>query len=86
MFSTEINSFIEIFPYCEDDLTKPSVTCIPVVALLILIMSSVLGVKQGLSSLDIWVRKYRAESGNLNSVRLSRVERNLNKKTLQFPL
>ena len=50
------------------------------VALRILIMSWVLGVKEGLSSLDIWVIKYTAESGNLNSVRLSRVERNLNKE------
>ena len=48
----------------------------------ILIMSSVLGVKEELSSLDIWARKYRAESGNLNRVKLSRVERNLNKNTL----
>ena len=49
----------------------------------ILIMSSVLGVKEELSSLDIWVRKYRAESGNLNRVSLSRVERNLNKENLK---
>ena len=45
-------------------------------------MSSELGVKEGPSSLSIWVRKYRAESGNLNRVRLSRVERNLSCKTL----
>ena len=86
MFSTETYLFIYILPHYEDNLTKPIVTCIPVVALRILIMSSVLGVKEGLSSLNIWVRKYTAESGNLNRVRLSRVERNLNKKTLQFPL
>ena len=60
----------------------PSLTWIPVVALRILIMSSELGVKEGPSSLSIWVRKYRAESGNLNRVRLSRVERNLRYKTL----
>ena len=59
----------------------PSLTWIPVVALRILIMSSELGVKEGPSSLSIWVRKYRAESGNLNRVRLSRVERNLRYKT-----
>ena len=58
-------------------------TWIPVVARRILIMSSVLGVKEELSSLDIWVRKYRAESGNLNRVSLSRVERNLNKENLK---